>query len=195
VFASISKLLLCNGQGGAWVETLFLSCLIGGILFAIVSVLLGDWLSASLDGALDFLSVEGYSLFRPTIIASWITVFGGTGLLLRKYTELGNVVVFILTFLIATALAWCLYLVYIRPMEQSENSVGFSIQELTGLVGEVLVPIPEKGYGEVIVQVGAARSNHIASSYEGTSIPSEAKIIVVEVDAAEGVLFVSKFDI
>lgn len=176
-------------------ETLFLSCLIGGVLFAIISVLLGDWLSASLDGALDFLSVEGYSLFRPTVIASWITVFGGAGMLLNKYTQLGNITVLIVTFLIATALAVGLYLIYIRPMEQSENSVGFSIYELSGLIGEVLVPIPHNGFGEVIVQVGAARSHHIAASFDGTPIPSEARIIVVEVDASEGVLFVSKFDI
>ncbi|PWW04722.1 hypothetical protein DFQ01_1063 [Paenibacillus cellulosilyticus] len=176
-------------------ETLFLSCLIGGILFAIVSVLLGDWLSASLDGALDFLSVEGYSLFRPTVIACWVTVFGGAGLLLNKYTEMGNIIVLILTFLIATAFAVLLYFAYIRPMEQSENSVGFSIQELAGQIGEVIVPIPDNGFGEVMVQMGAARSHHIASSFDGTAIPSEAKVIVVEVDAAEGVLFVSKFDI
>lgn len=176
-------------------ETLFLSCLIAGILFAIISVLLGDWLSASLDGMLDFLSVEGYSLFRPTVIASWVTVFGGAGLLLYRYTELGNVMVLVLTFLIASALAWGMYLIYIRPMEQSENSIGFSIQELTGVIAEVIVPVPANGYGEVMVQVGAARSNHIASSYDGTSISAEAKVIVVEVDASEGVLLVSKFDI
>lgn len=176
-------------------ETLFLSCLIGGVLFAIISVLLGDWLSASLDGALDFLSVEGYSLFRPTVIASWVTIFGGAGLLLHEYTELSNKAVLILTFLIASALAVGLYLAYIRPMERSENSVGFSIRELTGLIGEVMVPIPAQGFGEVIIQVGAARSNYIASSFDGTDIPSEARIIVVEVDASEGVLFVSKFDI
>ncbi|GMK37383.1 hypothetical protein PCCS19_04360 [Paenibacillus sp. CCS19] len=176
-------------------ETLFLSCLIGGILFAIISVLLGDWISASLDGALDFLSVEGYSLFRPTVIASWITVFGGAGLLLHEYTKLGTITVLILTFLIASAFAVGLYLSYIRPMEQSENSVGFSIHELVGLLGEVLVPIPQHGFGEVMVQVGAARSHYIAASFDGTEIPPEARIIVVEVDASEGVLFVSKFDI
>ena len=44
---------------------------------------------------------------------------------------------------------------YIRPMERSENSSGYSMNELTGLIGEVLVPIPVVGFGEVMVKAGA----------------------------------------
>lgn len=39
-------------------EALYWGCLIGGILFAVVTVLLGDILSSALDGLLDFLSVD-----------------------------------------------------------------------------------------------------------------------------------------
>lgn len=35
-------------------EALYWGCLFGGILFAVVSVLLGDVLSSAMDGVLDF---------------------------------------------------------------------------------------------------------------------------------------------
>lgn|GEM_PF-635905 len=176
-------------------ETLFLSCLVGGIVFAIVSVLFGDLLSSALGGALDFLSLDGYHVFNPTLIFSWITVFGGSGILLHRYTDAGNFAVVMLSILIATLLAWCIYFLYVRPMARSEHSIAYSIQELTGAIAEVLVPIPEQGFGEIILKVGAGVNHHIASSFDGTALPAETRVVVVEVDAREGVLLVSKFDI
>ncbi|MBB3113448.1 hypothetical protein FHS18_005560 [Paenibacillus phyllosphaerae] len=176
-------------------ETLFLSCLFGGVLFALVSVVLGDWLSVALDGALDFLSVDGIRMWQPMTVAGWITTFGGAGLLLKEYTGLGTAIVMVLACIVAQLLTLAFYFLYIRPMERSENSVGYSVMELVGVIAEVLTPVPAQGYGEVTLRVGASYTHHIASSYEGVGIAAGAKVVVVEVEEKEGVLQVASIEL
>ncbi|MBP3961149.1 NfeD family protein [Paenibacillus lignilyticus] len=163
-------------------EGLFMGCLVGGILFAIVSVVLGDWLSASLDGMLDFLSLDGHPILQPMAIVGGITVFGGAGLLLDRHTGLGPAIVLVLSILCAVAAALGVYYFYVRPMQKTENSTGYSMKELAGTIGEVSVPIPAKGYGEVMIRVGAGLTSHIASSHDGVLIPNGSRVVVINVE-------------
>ncbi|MGO4371866.1 protease [Paenibacillus sp. MCAF20] len=174
-------------------ETLYLACLIGGILYAIVSVIFGDWLSLALDGVLDFLSFDGHSWLQPTALVGSITVFGGAGIMLTRYTSLSIGVVLALALLIALAAGVGVFFLYVRPMERSENSIAFSMNALSGSLAEVLVSIPDKGYGEVLVKVGAGFTNQIAASYEGVPITAGSRVVVVEVK--DRTLFVSEVDL
>lgn len=174
-------------------ETLFMACLIGGILYAIVSVVFGDWLSQALDGMLDFLSLEGHPWLQPTSIVGGITVFGGAGLLLERYTTFGAAAVIFVALFIAIIAGTGVFFLYIRPMEESENSIAFSLQALSGMLGEVLVPIPASGYGEVMVKVGAGFTNQIAASFEGVDIAGGKRVVIVEVK--DSTLYVSEVNL
>ncbi|MGG4036321.1 protease [Paenibacillus cisolokensis] len=173
-------------------EALFWSCLAGGALYAIVCVVFGDFLSEALDGLLDFLSPEGVPWLEPTTIVGAITVFGGAGLLLDRYSPLGAGAVIAASLLIAVLAGAGVFFLYVKPMENSENSTGYSIRDLTGKLGEVLVPIPSAGYGEVLVSVGAGRANHIAASFDGEPIAGGSRVVVVEV--RDGTLYVSRLE-
>lgn len=164
-------------------ESVYLGCLFGGIFFALVSVVLGDWLSLALDGMLDFLSLDGHPILQPTAIVSGITVFGGTGYLLERHSSLGAGINAALAAALAVIAAIGLYFAYIRPMERSENSTGYSMSELVGTIGNVTVPLPAAGFGEVTIKVGAGLTNHIASSFDGTAIPAGAKVVVIEIES------------
>lgn len=172
-----------------------MTCLIGGVLYAIVSVIFGDWISQALDGMFDFLSLDGPSFLQPMTIVGGITIFGGAGLLLERYSGLTWTMIALLALLIAIAGAIAVFFLYVRPMENSENSIAFTLGSLAGSLGEVIVPIPEQGCGEVLVKVGAGNTNQIAASYEERAIPSGSRVVVVEV--REGVLYVSEvnFDV
>jgi membrane protein implicated in regulation of membrane protease activity len=172
------------------VEQLFWGCLAGGVLFAIVTVVFGDLISHAIDGILDFLSVDALRKLRPMVIVSGITVFGGAGLLLLHYTPLWGVLVVLLALLSAVVIGIAVYLFYVRPMENSENSTAFSIRELSGRIGEVIVPIPPRGYGEVLLKVGAGNTNQIAASFDGDDLEAGARVVVVEV--RDDTLFVSR---
>ncbi|MEK5644571.1 protease [Paenibacillus rhizosphaerae] len=167
-------------------ETLYWSCLAGGVIFAVVSVVLGDILSHALDGFLDFLSVD---VLKPMVIATAVTVFGGAGILLLRYTNLHQGLSALIAGIGAVAMAGVVYVAYVRPMENSENSTGYSIRELEGRIGEVTIPIPPEGFGEVMVKLGAGNTLHIASSLERLPLPAGTRVVVV--DVLDGVLRVT----
>lgn len=173
-------------------EQLFWACLVGGVLFAVVTVIFGDLFSNALDGVLDFLSVDALRKLRPMVIVGGITVFGGAGLLLLHYTPIGSVLTAIIAFMAAIAIGALIYVVYVRPMENSENSTGFSILELRGRIGEVLVPVPPRGYGEVMLKIGHANTNQIAASFDGDLLEAGIRVVVVEV--RDDTVFVSRLD-
>ncbi|MDR0270230.1 NfeD family protein [Paenibacillus sp.] len=170
-------------------ETLFWSCLAGGILFAVVSVILGDLVSHALDGLLDFLSVD---FLKPMVIASAVTVFGGAGILLSHYTDWGGIVIIVLSVVLAMVIAALVYFFYVKPMNNSENSTGYSMRELSGRIGEVTIPIPDTGFGEVMIKLGAGNTLHIASSLERHQLSAGTRVVVV--DVLDGVLRVTKLD-
>ncbi|GAB6929440.1 hypothetical protein JCM10914A_34230 [Paenibacillus sp. JCM 10914] len=170
-------------------EAIYLGCLIGGVLFAIVSVILGDILSSALDGLLDFLSVD---FFNPVVIAGGITVFGGTGIMLTKYTDMTTGAHVTLSVLSAIVISIIVYFGYVKPMENSENSTGFSMKELGGKIGVVTVPLPTEGFGEVMVKVGASNTLHTASSFDRKKIAAGDRVVVI--DVVDGVLRVSELE-
>ncbi|WP_438347039.1 protease [Paenibacillus sp. FA6] len=170
-------------------EALYLGCLVGGVLFALVTVVLGDVLSNALDGFLDFMSVD---ILKPTVVASAVTVFGGAGVLLTRYSGLDNVPNMLLSIVIAMFISVLVFYLYVKPMENSENSTGYSIQDLVGRIGEITIPLPALGYGEVMVKVGAGNVLHIASSLEGEEVPAGTRVVIVK--EADGVLQVTEFE-
>jgi len=170
-------------------ETLYLGCLALGVIFAVISVLIGDLLGDALDGVFHSVSVD---FLNPTVLAGGVTVFGGAGLLLTRYSGLANGAVVALALLTAAFMGMLLYLGFVKPMEKSEMSNGFSMRDLPGKLGEVMIPIPAYGFGEIMVKFGAGNSLHTASSFEHLPLPAGIKVVVVEV--ADGVALVSEFE-
>lgn len=168
-------------------ETLFWSCFVGGALFAIISALLGDLIGSWLDGLLDFVSLD---FLKPVVSASVVTGFGGAGIILAQYTQLSTVAVVIFALLIALVLGLIIYFAYVKPMQNSENSTAYSEAELPGKVGEVTVPIPREGYGEVMLRLVGGNTLHIAASWDRREIP--AGTVVVVVDIKDGTVQVSE---
>lgn len=168
-------------------EVMFWSCLAGGATFALISVILGDIVGSWLDGIFDAISLD---FLKPIILASAVTTFGGSGVLLVRYTGFGSVTVVVLAILIALFMSLVIYFAYVKPMENSENSTGYSTAELPGKLGEVTVPIPAEGFGEVMVNFVAGNTLHIAASWDHQEIPVGTLVVVV--DSNDGVVQVSK---
>lgn len=173
-------------------EVFFMGCMAVGVLFALVSVLFGDVISQAVDGALDFLASDGHHAFQPIVLFGTLTAFGGAGLLLTRYTALGSAAILAAALLAAVAIGAIVYFAYVRPMRNSENSVAFSIRDLSGKIGEALTTIPPAGYGEVLVRIGAGHTNQIAASFNGETIGAGSRIVVVEVK--DDTLFVTRLD-
>jgi membrane protein implicated in regulation of membrane protease activity len=92
----------------------------------------------------------------------------------------------------AVLISLLVYAAYVRPMQNAENSVAFSMNDLIGKIGEIIVPIPAGGYGEVLMKAGAGQTNQIAASFEGDEIETGARVVTVEVK--DHTLYVVRLD-
>ncbi|MBN3525396.1 protease [Paenibacillus apiarius] len=159
-------------------EALYWSLLVFGALYAVITFIFGEVLSHAFDALVG----DGHlSFLQPTALVSGLTALGATGILLTRYTAFQSASILLIAIACALLVSVMMYFFYIKPMEQGENSIGFSIQDLTGKVGEVIVPIPATGFGEVTVRIGAGLTNQIAASFDKENIPSGMTIVVVEV--------------
>lgn len=163
-------------------QEVYLGCLVGGIIFAVITILFGDIIDNILD-SFDFVDT--------TVIVTGITIFGGTGILLNTYTSWKTIFVLLLTIIITMLLSTLLFFLYIKPMKSCENSIAFSTKDFIGKVGEVTVPISRKGFGEIILKIGAGNTNQIAASYDEEEYSTGSKVIVTKVNA--GTLYVSRY--
>ena len=159
-------------------------CLIGGVVFALVAILLGDVIGHGhgLDHGADFDSHPFFDMLKPAVIVGAIAAFGGAGILLTRYTPFATLNITLLAIAIALVVSILVYLLYIRPMKNAENSVGFSMKDLAGTIGEVMIPIPEKGYGEVMIRIGGGTNCQIAASFDGRPIATGTQVVIVEAD-------------
>ncbi len=174
--------------------TVYWFCLGGGVAVSALLLILGDMLEAAmdaLDGALEALDLGGG--FDPLSAVFGVTMFGGAGLVLDTYTGLGQTPEVVIAAAVGLVAAVLLHTVYVKPMKQSENSTGFSVQEYAGKTGELATGVPVGGFGEVVVRMGASTTFQTAASFSGDPIPSGTAVVVVEVDR-EGVLRVAPLD-
>ncbi|TBL69802.1 protease [Paenibacillus thalictri] len=171
---------------------LYWSCLAVGALVAVATVLFGDVLSNALHGMLDFMSGDHLHVMQPMVLFGGITVFGGAGILLSRYSVFTAVPVVLLSAASAIAVSSLVYFLYVKPMRGSESSIGFSLNDLVGQIGEISVPVPAQGCGEVIFILGSTRTNQIAASFDGDEIESGARVVTVEVK--DHVVYVTRFE-
>lgn len=176
-------------QWSETMETLYWSLIIFGVLYALVTLLFTEVMDHIFDA---LIGDSGLDFLQPTVLVSGLTVFGAAGLLLDRYTLLSTAWIIVLAIAIAILGSIGVYFLYVRPMENRENSLGYSIQDLIGSIGDVSISIPSQGYGEVIVRAGLSNTNHIAASFDGESIPQDSRVVIVEVK--DHTVYVSPLD-
>ncbi|MCI3922307.1 protease [Paenibacillus sp. TRM 82003] len=156
---------------------LYWICFIGGSVFAVLLVVFDTVLGGWLDGVLDVLP----DALHPMSLVGGIVAFGGAGILFTQYSPFAVWVSLAFSLLIAAALSVGLFFFYVKPMREAENSVAYSMAELPGKIGEVTIPIPASGFGEVQFSFGHGRIHEIAESVEGESLQAGEKVLAIEV--------------
>jgi membrane protein implicated in regulation of membrane protease activity len=121
------------------------------------------------------------SPLSPTIIATFLTGFGGGGLLANSYLQLSlgkGVVVALLTgILLSCGTFGALTLLF----RNTQAGAEYSINELVGRVVQVITPIPENGTGEVAVVVKGTRVIGPARTEDGKAVMRNAPVEIVRV--------------
>ncbi|MGE5405451.1 MAG: protease [Candidatus Saccharibacteria bacterium] len=169
----------------------YFGCLVGGALFALVTIVFGDLLGDVFGGFMHSLSMDHLDFLSPMVLVGGITTFGGAGVMLVRHTSLKPTPVALIALIAAIALSLSVYFLYLKPMKNAENSTGYSINDLEGKIATVITTVPTKGCGEVLVKVGVTNTNHIACSLDGEEIPSGTRVVIGEVE--DGILYVFRY--
>jgi membrane protein implicated in regulation of membrane protease activity len=111
------------------------------------------------------------SPLSPITIATFVTVFGGIGVLCIQFFEVDPKLSLVFATIGALACAALMFLFYSRFLIGSQSSTQVSQAELIGVEAEVTVPIGDTAPGQVTYVTKAGRMSSMAHSVDGKAIP------------------------
>lgn len=126
--------------------------------------------------------MPGVSVLSPAVIASFITAFGGFGLLLRLIPATSSPLIssplaVVGGFTVAAAVVAVLRTVFRKTQSSSESRVA----ALVGVDATIVTGIPEGGVGEISYVVGGTRYTAPARSETGASVPAGKTVKIARV--------------
>jgi membrane protein implicated in regulation of membrane protease activity len=173
----------------------YLICLGVGLVFTIVTASLGHAFGgheapsqgegagghaeAGFAGSDD---MPGFAALSPTSIASFVTAFGGFGMVFTKVEALKNpwinVPLSALAGLLVAALVVTLFrFVFRRTQASSEARVA----KLIGGTATIITPVPEKGVGEIAYVIAGSRYTAPARTLNGAPLPNGQAVKIARI--------------
>lgn len=153
-----------------------------GLAYAIFVGLSGHLFGGDgVDGHMEVGTDLPVSPLSPTVIATFLTGFGGGGMLANNYFQLslgkGITVALFTGLLLSGGTFGALTLLFRSTQGGSE----FVLQDMVGKVVEVITPIPENGMGEVAFTAKGTRVNKAARAVDRKAIARNQPVSVVKV--------------
>jgi len=164
------------------VGALYLLCFAIGLGYAIFVGLAGHFFGGdAVDGHMDVGTDLPMSPLSPTVVSTFLTGFGGGGLLAHSYflLPLGSGV--LVALLCGALLSGGTFLVLSVLFKKTQGGSEFSLDDMVGRVVQVITPIPENGTGEVAIVAKGTRTNGPARSVDGRPIGRDAAVEIVQV--------------
>lgn len=171
---------------------IYLICLVVGVVFTLISVVAGHFFGGHSDhvggsgghaeAGADSSDMPGISIFSPTIIASFITAFGGFGLIFTEFPATKKVIISApLSILCALGIAAVLYVFLSSVFRHTQSSSESHIARLAGTEASIASPIPENGVGEIAYVVSGSRYTAPARAEDGAAIGSGKLVKITRV--------------
>ncbi len=159
---------------------LYALCAGVGLLFLIGIAVLGEMFGHDVDVA--GADVPGAGVLSPLTIATFVTAFGGLGLVFHHIPATSAPVLSVAlsiggAAIVAGLLVTCLRFIFKRSQSSSESKVA----TLPGLAANVITPIPENGVGEIAYVQGGTRYNAPAREEKGRPVASGQTVKITRV--------------
>lgn len=171
----------------------YLACFLFGLLFAILSAIMGGVFSSDMGGAdtdlggLDAdanvdITSDSVSLspISPMVICVFLTGFGAFGMIGLRTLELSVVVSAAVGTGGGLAVAAGFFLAMGWLMSKAQGGMNLSPLTIVGKQAEVSVTIPEGGLGEITYVANDLRQRASAKSHDGSSIKQSSIVEVVQ---------------
>jgi len=167
-------------------------CLVAGLMFTLVSVVAGHFFGGHdghvagsgghAEAGADSSDMPGISIFSPTIMASFVTAFGGFGLIFTQFPATARTVISApLSIFCALLVAGGLYKFLSSVFRHTQSSSESHVARLAGTEASVISPIPENGVGEIAYVVGGTRYTAPARVENGTAIANGKSVKITRV--------------
>lgn len=168
---------------GTSMETIYLFTLIIAGLLTLLYLLFGDFLEGI---------GEVVSFLNPALILAFFTFFSASGYILEQLTPLPSLLIIAISIVVSFALDTLLNLFILIPMASAEESLSYTEDSLKGRIGKIIIPVPENGFGEIIIDSKSGMISKPAASYENQPIHEGQQVLVIEIE--KGVLYVIPYE-
>jgi membrane protein implicated in regulation of membrane protease activity len=164
---------------------IYLFCLTVGLVFTLISALMGHFFGgADHDGdvsgsggeaeaGIDGGDMPGVSAFSPTILSSFVTAFGGFGIIFSQFEGTKSPWISApLSVACAFGIAGLMLGVLRQLFKKTQSSSESHVASLMGQIATVITPIPENGVGEIAYVQAGTRYTAPARTENGTPVPN-----------------------
>lgn len=130
----------------------------------------------------DASDMPGVSIFSPTVMATFVTAFGGFGVIFHEIPATRSVLLSaplaaVLALITAGTVLTLLKQLFKVTQGSSEGRVG----SLEGVVGNIITPIPQNGVGEIAYVQKGSRYTAPAREANGAPVPTGAAVKIVRI--------------
>ncbi len=123
----------------------------------------------------------GLSPLSPITIATFITTFGGVGLIVNNATALSPLMGLLVSTAGGLLLSGLMFFLYARLLVAAQGSSEVKVGELVGKIAQVTAPIPADQMGEVSFVARGSRVTAPARSADGVAIRRGTNVVIVAV--------------
>jgi membrane protein implicated in regulation of membrane protease activity len=163
-----------------FMNTVFMVMFGVGVGYSVIAFLLGETINA-IDVDADFAVGGTISPFKPVVIAAFITVYGGSGLIFAQ-TPVPMAVAIPASGVIAAAVAFVIYRFVVVPLSKAANTTAIEIQSLIGHPAKVTVKIPQGQFGRITYLVNGSTYSAPAKAEDGGEIGMHAPVEIVYIE-------------
>ncbi|MGD0208379.1 MAG: NfeD family protein [Verrucomicrobiota bacterium] len=167
-------------------------CLVVGLTFTIISVLAGHFFGGHdahvagsgghAEAGADTSDMPGISIFSPTVMASFVTAFGGFGLIFTQFPKTSSAVVSAPLSVLGGLVVAGALLVFLRAVfSHTQSSSESKVAALIGSEANVITPIPENGVGEIAYVVGGTRYSAPARAENNAAVANGKTVKITRI--------------
>lgn len=171
----------------------FVVCFGVGLLFTIISAFAADIfgghdvhvhvdLGAHAEAGYGSHDMPGFSPLSPTTMATFITAFGGLGLLFSRLEATRGVWVSApLAVLGGLLIAGLVFALFRQVFRHTQSSSEGKVLELVGEIATVITPIPANGVGEIAYVQTGSRYSAPAREESGATVSMGRTVVITRV--------------
>jgi len=172
---------------------IYLICLGVGFVFTLISVFFGHVLGGGHEGHVagsgghaeagaDGSDMPGVSALSPTVIACFLTSFGGIGIIFHEVPATQSAwisapLAMLGAGLVSGSVLWMLRQLFKRTQSSSESKVA----NVVGTIAHVISAIPENGVGEIAYVTGGSRYTAPAREERGLAVANGKAVKVIRI--------------